>query len=513
MQKQLLKLALVNKISTTEQLENLKRRFAKKHGKPCPTNMELLRSYRELVQAKKLDKSEQLLRLLKTRDIRTLSGVAVVAVMTKPYKCPGKCLFCPTEIDVPKSYLSNEPAVMRAILCKYDPARQVKMRLRALSETGHNTDKVELIVMGGTFSALPKRYQRWFIKQCFESLNNNNYNTLAEAQKANEKAKHRCIGLTLETRPDFIDKKEIARFRELGATRIELGVQTVFDDVLKKNKRGHDVKETIKATKLLKDAGFKINYHMMPGLPGSSFKKDIAMFSELFKNQNFQPDMLKIYPCVITKNSKLYKLWRQKKYRPIDSKNLSKLLIKVKRNIPRYVRITRLIRDIPSTSIVAGSKISNLRQLIAKQNVNCKCIRCRQAKKDIRFKSKNLKFFIKKYKASESTEYFLSFEDKTRKILFAFLRLRITENQFLEEIKNAAIIREVHTYGEIVPISKKNKKAVQHLGLGKKLMKQSEKIAKKHGFRKIAVISGIGARRYYRKLGYKLKGTYMTKKI
>jgi len=284
-----------------------------------------------MVKSKKIKPNKDIENLLITKNIRTLSGVAVVAVLTKPYACPGTCVYCPTEKDMPKSYLSNEPAVMRAILTDFHPYRQVAARLKSLEATGHKTDKIELIIMGGTFSYFPKQYQTWFIKECFQACNEINQQnppnpllqrgsrvpplskgargisgknyTLQQLQKTNEKSKHRIIGLTLETRPDYIDEKEIIRMRKLGATRVEFGVQSIYDDVLKLNKRGHTVAATIKATKLLKEAGFKINYHMMPDLPGSNYKKDLAMFKELFSNPDFQPDMLKIYPCVVVKNS------------------------------------------------------------------------------------------------------------------------------------------------------------------------------------------------------------------
>lgn len=513
--KRLLENALkVNKLDANK-LERMKRNYSSDTGKPCPTNISLLKEYRKLIKLRKLKTDSKLFDLLKTRNIRTQSGVAVIAVMTKPYKCPGKCIYCPDEKMMPKSYLSNEPAVMRAILNKFDPFKQVSARLKALEITGHETGKVELIIMGGTFSYLPARYQTWYVKRCLDALNSRTSKNLKSAQKLNKKAKHRCVGMTLETRPDYIDEKEIVRFRQLGATRIELGVQTIFDDVLKKVKRGHNVQQTIDATKLLKDAGFKINYHLMPGLPYSSIKKDRKIFSELFKNPDFQPDMIKIYPCIVTKNSKIYRLFKQKKFKPLEDKRLFDFLLKVKQDFPYHIRVTRLIRDIPATSIEGGNKISNLRQDLArelkKRGKKCKCIRCRQATHHI--VQTKPKLFVKKYKASDGTEYFLSYEDKKRKTLYAFLRLRITKNQFLDELKEAALIRELHTYGKLIPIKKHSITAVQHLGLGKKLMHEAEKIAEKEGFKKTAVISGIGVREYYLKLGYKLKGTYMSKKL
>ncbi len=487
----------------------------------APKKIELLSAYHKLLKQGTIKKNYKLENWLKKREIRTLSGVAPIAVLTKPYPCPGQCVFCPTEADMPKSYLSNEPAVMRAILNKFDPYKQVSMRLRALTMTGHETDKCELIVMGGTWSYLPQKYQTWFLKRCFDAFNKTTSKNLKQAQKLNEKAKYRVVGLTLETRPDYIDIKEIKRMRELGATRVELGVQSIDDKILKLTQRGHLTGQTIKATKLLKDAGFKISYHMMPNLPGSTPAKDLKMFNQLFTDENYQPDMLKIYPCVVTRDSKIYKWYKKGKYKAYSDKQLLNLLIKIKKNIPPYVRITRLIRDIPSESIMSGSKISNLRQLIQEKlkanNEFCQCIRCREARNQ-HLTIKDLKFNLKKYKASGGIEYFLSYESKDKKTLFAFLRLRIPKTseteliKALPDLKDAAIIREVHTYGTLVPLKSK-KKAVQHIGLGKKLILEAEKIAKKNKINKIAVIAGIGVRQYYKKMGYKLDDTYMTKKI
>lgn len=515
---------------TLDDLASLKRKVSKKFGLPIPSNVELLKAYHKLTKGKRIKRSKELEELLRKRKIRSLSGIVVISVLTKPYPCPGKCLYCPTQEGIPKSYLDNEPAVMRAVINNFDPYKQVKMRLKALKITGHPTDKIELIVIGGTWSYLPKKYQTWFIKRCFDACNKKLAKTLKEAQRKNEKAKHRIIGITLETRPDFITESEIKRMRKLGATRVEIGVQSIYDDVLKLNRRGHNAKAIIQATRLLKDAGFKTCYHMMPNLPGSDLKKDKKMFQELFSNSDFQPDLLKIYPCVVLKEAELYKQWRAGKYKPYSDKQLTNLLKNIKKKeIPFYCRIQRLIRDIPSQSIIAGSKVSNLRQILAaeskKEGWRCKCIRCREVRENSNPKEE-LILFRENYNASGGKEIFLSFEDKKRERLYALLRLRVpsfakaTENKpyrskhFIPILQNAAIIRELHTYGQLVPISDKHKIAAQHKGLGKKLIKEAEKIIKEEfSFEKIAVISGIGVRDYYRKLGYKLKDEYMIKEL
>lgn len=522
----------INKTSDLlEYLSQLKRKASSVYKLPCPTNIELLKTYRKMIKTGKIRQNEMIEKILTTKDIRTSSGVAVIAVLTKPYPCPGACVYCPSEKNMPKSYLSNEPAVMRAVLTDFDPYRQVMARIRSLNATGHKTDKIELIVMGGTFSYLPQKYQTWFISECFRACNDTkikkqktknkikDYN-LHTLQKQNEKSKHRIVGLTLETRPDYINKEELIKMRKLGATRVELGVQSIYDHVLKLNNRGHGRTEIIKATKLLKDAGFKINYHMMPNLPGSDFKKDLTMFKELFFSTDFQPDMIKIYPCVVVKNAQIYKWWKNGKYKPYSDKKLLKLLCEIKRIVPYYARITRLIRDIPSTSIIAGNKISNLRQVLNQRSKEegwrCKCIRCREVrhKYDIDI---NPRLFRQNYDASDGKEIFLSFENKKRDALYSMLRLRINNpasETIFPALKNAAIIRELHTYGKLVAVSAKNKSSPQHTGLGKKLITEAERIAKKEfGSKKIAVISGIGVRNYYRKLGYRLNNGYMVKNI
>jgi elongator complex protein 3 len=512
-----IKNALRQKAIDGKRLDAIKRRAAFRYKSRVPSNINLLQAYHKLIAANKVKKSPTLEQLLKTRKVRTLSGIAAITVITKPYNCPGKCLYCPTEKDMPKSYLANEPACMRAVLTEFNPYRQVNARLKSLKMTGHVTEKIELIALGGTWSAYPKIYQNWFIKRCFDACNGIVSKTLKSAQKRNETTKNRVIGLTLETRPDFITSREVKRLRELGCTRVEMGVQSIYDDVLQKNKRGHNTNAVIKATKLLKDAGFKITYHMMPNLPGSNIEKDEKMFEELFSNPDFQPDQLKIYPCAVLKTAPLYKLWKQGKYKPYTEKQLIDLLIKIKEKIPPYVRIVRMIRDIPAQSIVAGNKVSNLREIIAQkmksENKKCRCIRCREIR-STKFEIRNAKLIRRDYGASNGKEIFLSFEDTKNDKILAFLRLRLSNSWTLPGIKDCAIIRELHTYGQTLALSQKTKNAQQHKSLGRKLMEQAEKIVKSEtDYKKLAVIAGIGVREYYKKLGYKLKGTYMVKNL
>lgn len=513
-----------------ERLSKIKRDASKKFRAPCPTNIGLLKAYRRLTASGIIPADEIIEKALVTKDIRTESGVAIVAILTKPYPCPGKCAYCPDEKDMPKSYLSNEPAVMRAVLTRFHPYRQMKARLESLEATGHKTDKIELIIMGGTFSYLPRRYQDWFVGECFRSANEFGKKagtfknlSLQEQQRKNEKAGKRIVGLTLETRPDYIDQDEIRHMRTLGATRVELGVQSIWDDVLKLNRRGHGVAETARATRLLKEAGFKINYHMMPELPGSSTERDIKMFAQLFENPDFQPDMIKIYPCVVVKGTLIYRWLRAGKYKPCSDAERLDMLSRIKRALPYYVRVTRLIRDIPSTSIIEGNKITNLRQTLKakgdREGWSCRCIRCREVRSGAMAEEKDIRLFRQDYEASGGREIFLTFEDKERRHLYSLLRLRINatetmESHFIPELHDAALIRELHTYGRLVPVKGRDAKSPQHIGLGRRLLLEAERIAcEESPARKIAVISGVGVRDYYRKNGYRLEGSYMAKRL
>ncbi|MFH1428014.1 MAG: tRNA uridine(34) 5-carboxymethylaminomethyl modification radical SAM/GNAT enzyme Elp3 [Patescibacteria group bacterium] len=528
--KELLKFNIKNK----EDLITAKRKIAKKYNIGILKNSDILyvetrhgASQKFPVQTRR---GASLREILRKRSIRTLSGIAPVAVLTMPYPCPGKCAYCPTEKNVPQSYLSNEPAVMRAIRCHYHPYVQVQQRLRALVANGHNPTKIEIIVIGGTWSVLPEKYKYWYVAELFRGANEykknqnakikmQNYNakcktvnlknTLLKEQKRNEKTKYKIIGLTLETRPDYINEKELWQMRELGCTRVELGVQAIDDKILKLNKRGHGVKKIVQATKLLKNFGFKVTYHIMPGLPGSTSTKDFKMFKQLFTDERFQPDQIKFYPTVVTKGSLLYKWWKAKKYKPYSDKTLQNLIIKCKAVIPPYVRVIRLIRDIPKESIMAGNTITNLRQIMKDKGVKCNCIRCRECRDKIT-KIKNAKLRIRKYIASAGLEFFISFESKDNKTLYGFCRLRLPSKDAKLPVGSlASWVREIHVYGELIPLGRTGK--IQHSGLGKKLLVEAENIAKKNNYNKIAIISGVGVRNYYRKFGYRLQNTYMIK--
>jgi elongator complex protein 3 len=513
-------------------LMKIKRVLAKKYHFAIIRNSDIYKEYRSLLATKKIKEDLNFENLLKKRAIRTMSGIAPVAVLTKPYACPGTCAYCPHEKDVPTSYLSNEPAVMRAIRHKYNPFEQVYSRLEALVANGHKPEKIELIVIGGSWSVLPKVYKYWFIKECFRAANAFAVGklqlairkkedkslqvlkaSLLKEQSRNEKAKYKIIGITLETRPDYIDEKELIEMREFGATRVELGVQAADDKILEINKRGHGVLEIAQATALLRAFGFKITYHLMPGLPGSNPAKDLEMFKMIFTDERFQPDQIKFYPTVVTRGSELYKWWKAGKYIPYTDQELEALIVDCKNAIPEYVRIIRLIRDIPGESIEAGNKITNLRQIMKQKGVVCRCIRCRECgEQKIRAKDLRLSKII--YAAAGGKEYFIQFESLDKKVLYGFCRLRIPvqekiKNKEFSFLNKYALIRELHVYGELTTIG--SKKKTQHGGLGKRLLVEAEKIAKQEGLKNIAVISGVGVRNYYRKNGYKLKKGYLVK--
>lgn len=524
----IIKKLITLKFKNRDDFELQKKKLCGKFKIKTISNPLLLEAYRELLKNKKIKTSAELEKNLITRVTRTISGVTPITVLTKPYNCPGNCIYCPKENDMPVSYLSNEPAAQRAKSLKFDPYNQVQYRIKALEANGHGVDKIELLVLGGSWNAYTRKYQNWFIARCFEATNEypkNNHkkkSILEKELKKNETAKYRIIGVTLETRPDLINEKELIAMRHQACTRIQFGVQHTDDEILKKVKRGHSQKNIIKATKLCKEIGLKVDYHLMPDLPFSNPKKDLKMFKTIFDNSDYRPDQIKIYPCVVTKEAKiLYKMFKNREYVPYTKNELLDLLINVKAKlIPYYVRINRLIRDIPKESIVGGNDITNLRQNIEREmklrHLKCKCIRCREIK-DKEIVIKDAKLFIEKYKASNGTEFFISYENYERSKLYGFLRLRFNKNakeNMFSELKNCSIVREIHVYGKLVPHNKKAKaNSTQHTGFGKKLMQEAERISRENKYKKIAVISGIGVREYYKKLGYKLEGEYMVKKL
>ena len=472
---------------------------------------------------------ERVLPLLLKKPSRTLSGVAVVAVMTSPHSCPhGRCVFCPggddQDVPTPQSYTGKEPAAMRGEQHGFDPQMQVKKRISQLEKVGHPTDKVEMIMMGGTLPARDSQYQEDFVKGCLDGLNGSPSETLKGSQLRNESSSHRCIGMTFETRPDYCGIGEIDRMLELGVTRVELGVQTTFDDPLRISRRGHTVQDSIDATGLLKDSGLKVNFHIMPGMPGSTREMDLESARRIFEVPNFRPDMIKVYPTLVIEGTELYDMWRSGYYEPLNTNDAAELVADIKEIIPPWVRIQRVQRDIPSPLVEAGVKKSNLRQLaneeLKKRDKRCRCIRCREIghSTDPRnpTDADDVELVRRDYDASDGKEIFLSYEDVQRDILVGFLRLRIpSEKAHRDEVSNdTALVRELKVFGSMVPLGKYFDKSWQHKGFGGRLLREGEEIARKEWSReRILVTAGIGVKEYYRKAGYEKCGPYMAKKI
>ncbi|MFH1331727.1 MAG: tRNA uridine(34) 5-carboxymethylaminomethyl modification radical SAM/GNAT enzyme Elp3 [archaeon] len=550
---------VIDKNLSLELTLKLRRKLARKHHPkifPSITQILLHASPEQLPKLKHLI----------SKPSRIISGVAVVAVMTKPIKCPhGKCIPCPGGPssffgDVPQSYTGREPATMRGIRNFYDPYLQIFNRLEQYVLLDHMPDKVELIVMGGTFPSFQKRYQEEFVMYSFKALNDfsrfffkkcvldfakfkeffelptediNNKERIAriqekvlklkgrssllKEQKTNESSLIRCVGLTIESRPDYAMLKHANDMLKLGCTRVELGIQSTYDDVLKKMERGHSINDSIKSMQILKDLGFKVNAHMMLGLPDSNPEKDLASLRGLFSNPDFRPDMLKLYPCMVLQGTKLYESYKQGKYNPLATKDAVEIIAKFKSEVPPYVRIMRVQRDIPTKMTVAGVDKTNLRQYIDKymreHKLRCRCIRCREVG---RAKNVNkVEVMVRPYDASKGREFFISVEDVKNDVLVGFCRLRFPSKNLRKEItKKSALIRELHVYSPLVQIGKSpGEGQMQHKGFGALLLARGESIAKDHGYEKLVIISGVGVRAYYRALGYKLEGPYMVKKV
>lgn len=476
---------------------------------------------------------------IRLKPTRTNSGVSVVTVMMMPYYCPGNCIFCPNDRSMPKSYIASEPGGQRALKMKFDPYAQVYNRLIALKNVGHNVEKVELIVLGGTFSAYSGEYKIWFVKEMFRALNDmkksskeyveprdsgfeiSSFEELEREQVKNEKAYCRNVGLVLETRPDFLTNGELIYLRRLGATKIQIGIQSLSEKVLKENQTGRGVEETKRGFELLRLFGFKIHGHWMPNLYLSTLKEDVRGYKELFTTA-YHPDEMKIYPTSVIPNTDLYDLYKKGKYKPYTEDTLVEVVGECIASTPRYCRLSRVIRDIPSQEIVAGNKRTNLRQIVEEHlretGIEPEDIRSREIKGE-EVKREDIVLEKIEYSTSTSREIFLSYNVKSEDKICGFLRLslpkkNISKKHPLEELSNSSIIREVHVYGKVVGIDKESKEGEsQHLGLGKELVLLAENISKKKGFKKISVISAIGTREYYKKLGYKRDDLYMFKGI
>ncbi|MBO3841711.1 MAG: tRNA uridine(34) 5-carboxymethylaminomethyl modification radical SAM/GNAT enzyme Elp3 [Candidatus Brockarchaeota archaeon] len=482
-----------------------------------PSNSDILTSAPESLR-------ERLRSILMVKPSRSSSGVVVVAAMTMPMPCPhGRCFYCPggPSRNTPQSYTGLEPAAMRAIQNDYDAFKQVSQRIRQLEAGGHAVQKAELIVMGGTFPAAPWEYQEAFVKGCFDALNGAASSSLEEAHRLNESSRVRCVGLTVETRPDYCREEHVDAMLKMGVTRVEIGVQTLRDEVLNLVNRGHSVEDTVHAFRVAKDAGLKIVAHMMPGLPGLSFEESIEDFKTLFFDERFKPDMVKIYPTLVVEGTGLYEAWIRGEYRPLEDEDAAQLVARVLEFTPPWVRVMRVQRDIPAYAIAAGVKKSNLRELahriLESKGVRCRCIRCREAGfAKAKANPENVELLVRRYVASEGVEYFLSFEDVKNDVLLAYLRLREpSAKAHRQEVKEACsmIVRELKALGRALPLKARSGESWQHKGLGARLMAEAEELARSQGARKMLVTSAVGVREYYRRIGYFFDGTYMVKNL
>ncbi|MGZ4857229.1 MAG: tRNA uridine(34) 5-carboxymethylaminomethyl modification radical SAM/GNAT enzyme Elp3 [Methanobacteriaceae archaeon] len=529
---------LEGKIENSKDLEKIKHSVCRDYGLlKFPSNSEIL----------KIASSEErskIIHILKKKPTRTISGVAVVAVMCPPHFCPhGRCLYCPESKKAPPSYTGEEPAALRARMFNFHPYRQVYNRLLQLESIGHPLDKVELIIMGGTFPSQFLCFQEWFVTNCLRALVDfgvkkpvfesnivdeildfpQDFRYLDDVQSDNEVSDIRCVGMTFETRPDYSKIEDVDRMLRMGVTRVELGVQTIYNFIYYRIHRGHRVEDTIEAARILRDSGVKVAMHLMPGLFADQ-EQDLRMFQRIFSDERFKPDMLKIYPCLVTKGSELYELWKKGVYEPYSTEEAVDLIVEVKKLLPKWVRTMRIQRDIPSQLIEAGVKKSNLGELVYKkleeEGVQCQCIRCRevghQANQNINPDRESIRLFREEYNAGNGREVFLSIEDPENQVLLGFLRLRIPSSEaHRPEINNlTTLVRELHVYGTMLPIGKKNDELWQHKGFGEELLVEAERISREEYDRgHMLITSGIGTRNYYRKFGYERIGPYMSKNI
>jgi elongator complex protein 3 len=486
-----------------------------------PSNSELIRLLRT-------EERRRLLPLLKRKVTRTISGVTIVAVMTKPYPCPQPkpCAYCPggPSFGVPQSYTGFEPAAMRGVQNEFDPYLQVRSRIGQLRAIGHTVDKVELIIMGGTFPATPLDYQAWFVRRCLDAITGEDSVSLEEAKKNAEGSGVRNVGITVETRPDWAKESHVDQMLSMGVTRVELGVQNPDDGVYRLVGRTHTVQDVVEATRIAKDAGLKVVYHLMPGMPGSNRERDLEAFKEIFMNSRFKPDMIKIYPCLVLKGTKAFEWYSEGKYEPYANEEAADVVVAMKKMVPPWIRIMRVQRDIPAGLIVAGVNRSNLRQLVqrrlSEQGVRCRCIRCREVGHRVVFdgvkpEADDVRVLSVRYEASGGEEVFVSAEDVGRDVLIGYLRLRVpSEEAHRAEIrgKSCSVVRELHVYGPVVSVGEHLAGAWQHRGFGGVLLGEAERISREdYGLGKIVVLSGLGTREYYVRFGYGCDGVYMGK--
>ena len=477
----------------------------------------LVAAYRQLTENGEWLPDQGVLERIRMKPVRTLSGVTTVTVLTKPYPCPGKCIFCPTDVRMPKSYLPDEPGARRGVEHNFDPYGQVASRLQSLEAVGHPIDKVELLILGGSWCVYRRDYQEWYIRRCFDALNGVESTTLEQAQELNETALSRNVGLVIETRPTDIKPAELVWLRKLGVTKLQMGAQSMDDEILSLNQRGHTVADTQRAVALLRAAGFKIVLHWMPNLLGASLDSDRADFSRLW--DDLCPDEIKIYPTQLLANAELYEYWRRGEYTPYSTEELIGLIADLKPSIPRYCRVNRVVRDIPSVNVVEGNKRTSLRldvqQELRDRGTRCQCIRCREVRQQV-VETEALGLEDLVYQAGGAEEHFLSFVTP-KDNLAGFLRLSLPGElppaTGLDDLTGAAIIREVHVFGQSLAVGAEQNGVAQHSGLGTELLQRAEAIAIQKGFKRMAVISAVGTRLYYLERGFERGELYLVKKL
>jgi elongator complex protein 3 len=486
----------------------------------------LVAAYQQMIDAGLLEEDAALLERIRMKPVRTLSGVTTVTVLTKPYPCPGKCIFCPTDVRMPKSYLPDEPGAMRGLEHDFDPYAQVTSRLTSLSALGHPTDKIELLILGGTWSSYRRDYQEWFVQRCFDAMNEPDHGektkkdsvvNLSSTQVRNETAPHRNVGLVIETRPDEITPDELRWLRHLGVTKVQMGAQSLDDRILEINKRGHNVESTRKAVALLRAAGFKVVLHWMPNLLGATPESDRADFARLW--DGFCPDEIKVYPNQLLANAELHEYWQRGEFAPYTTQELIDLIADIKPTIPRYCRVNRVIRDIPSNNVVEGNRRTSLRQDIhdemKRRGTKCECVRCREVRgKPVSAGRLRLDDLV--YQTGTAEEHFISFvtpEDG----LAGFIRLSLpnadSPQTGLRDLDGAALIREVHVYGQSLAVGAEQSGAAQHAGLGTRLLREADSVAQARGYRRMAVIAAVGTRQYYLDRGFERGELYLVKTL
>jgi len=514
--------------NTDVNLNKLKTKIAAKHG--CPSQPRLV----DIISAVPIQYKKALIPKLRAKPVRTASGIAVVAVMCKPHRCPhitftgNICVYCPGGPDSDfeystQSYTGYEPTSMRAIRARYNPYLQTRHRVEQLKQLGHSVDKVEFIVMGGTFMCLPDSYRDYFIRNLHDALSGHSSESVEEAVMYSEKSNTKCIGITIETRPDYCLKKHLSSMLKYGCTRLEIGVQSVYEDVARDTNRGHTARASCESFHMSKDAGFKVVTHMMPDLPNVGFERDIEQFKEIFENPLFRPDGLKIYPTLVIRGTGLYELWKTGRYQSYPPHLLIDLVARILTLVPPWTRVYRVQRDIPMPLVSSGVEHGNLRELALARmkdlGTTCRDVRTREVGiQEIHNKVRpyQVELIRRDYVANGGWETFISYEDPEQDILIGLLRLRkVSSVVFRPELMDrTSVVRELHVYGSVVPVSGRDPRKFQHQGFGTLLMEEAERIAREeHGAIKLAVISGVGTRGYYRKLGYELDGPYMSKML